>query len=259
MSFSLPIEPILAAVVVLIRVSFLIGFMPALGDGFSPVRVRIVFAIALTMLLAPLGLPAITALPRSLPALGLAMVPEALIGATLGLLGRMMFAAVQIAGSLAGHEMGFSMASEIDPMSNLPDAVIAQLQYALAMMIFFFTDAHALFLHALSESFRVIPPFGAHFSESVFSLIRAASVQMFYLGVKINFPVLATLLCVNVTFAMLAKAVPGLNVMIESFPIRIMAGLIVLTLTLSFLGVILRQSFGSLDAQLAQALKALAP
>jgi len=124
-------------------------------------------------------------------------------------------------------------------------------------MIFLFTGAHALFFHALGESFRLIPPFGAHASAGLFDLIRHASAQMFYLGVKINFPVLATLLCVNVTFAMMAKAVPGLNVMVESFPIRILVGMVVLTVTLGFMGVVLQQSFGLLRGQLAQALEGL--
>ena len=258
-SLSIPLAPLLGAAAIMIRVMFLLAFMPIIGDSFAPARIRVVFAVALTLLLVPIWGGTVRVFPSSIPGLAVAMLPEALIGAALGLLGRIMFAAVQFAGQLAGHEMGFSTANEIDPMSGIPDVVVGQMQYILAIAIFFFTAAHASFFNALSESFRLIPAFSANASESLLGLIRQASAQMFYLGVKINFPVLATLICVNVTFAMLAKAVPGLNVMIESFPVRIGAGMVVLTLSISFISVILRQSFGQLDQQLISAINALAP
>jgi len=258
-TFHIPIAPLLSAAVILTRVSFLLVFMPLFGESHTPGRVRVLLAVALTMILAPLRLVDLSAFPTTLPALIVGLAPEALIGLTLALVGRMIFGAVQFAGQLAGREMGFAMGNEIDPSSGIQITVVAQLQYAAAVVIFLASGAYSIFFQAIADSFRLIPPFGARATPSLFELVRAAAAYMFYLGLKLNFPIIGTMICVNVTFAMLAKAVPHLNIFIESFPVRILAGLFVLSVSMTFFASLVHQSFGEMDRQVAYALRALSP
>jgi flagellar biosynthetic protein FliR len=259
MSISIPVEPLIEGLVLLMRVGFIVAFMPIFGETLTPRPVRALFAVSIVLLLAPLRPLAGFAMPQSLPALMLGLLPEALIGLSLGLIGRLFFAAVQLAGQMAGREMGFFMANEVDPTTSIRINILSHMQYALAVFLFLFTPAHAYFFEAIVDSLRLIPPFQAQLTGALPALITELSAYMFYLGVKINFPILGALICVNATFVMITKAAPGLNIMIESFPIRILAGFLVLTASVGFIAATINQSFGHMTQQMAQAVRLMTP
>ncbi|MCX7014525.1 MAG: flagellar biosynthetic protein FliR [Candidatus Sumerlaeota bacterium] len=258
-TLTLPLAPLLAAIVILVRVGFLVAFMPLFGESSTPAQVRVLLAVALTMILAPLGMVDAASIPFSVPALIVGLLPEALVGLTLAMIGRLLFGAIQFAGELAGREMGFAAANDLDPTSQTQVATVAQLQYALAVLIFFATGAHAIFFQALAESFRLIPPFGARAGGPLMQLMSDAAARMFYLALKLNFPVIGALICVNATFAMLAKAVPQLNILMESFPIRIMAGLVILSVCATLFAAMVSESFSDMGRQAFAAIHAMAP
>ncbi|MFW6256219.1 MAG: flagellar biosynthetic protein FliR, partial [Candidatus Sumerlaeota bacterium] len=52
--FSIPIEPLLVGILVMIRVAMFFAFMPVFGDIFVPIRVRMLLALAVTIIIAPL-------------------------------------------------------------------------------------------------------------------------------------------------------------------------------------------------------------
>lgn len=258
-TFIIPIAPLIAVLVVLIRVGFLVAMIPIFGDRGLPVRVRAILVIALTAIMAPVAVPRFVVVPDSLFALGIGLIPEALIGFTFGLIGRLMFGSVQFAGQLAGREMGFAMANEIDPSSGVSITVIGQVQVMMGMLLFFCTGAYLVFFEALADSFRAIPPFGAKLDASLFDLMNHCASRMFYYGLKINFPLIGTIICVNTTFAMLAKAVPSLNIMMESFPVRILCGLAVMAISVPFAIVLVIEALGEMSQMVRQAGGLLAP
>ncbi len=258
-AIQIPIEPILCALVILVRVSFMVAFMPLFSDQMTPATLRAALAVGLTIALAPAGVVRIESLPPSIGALAFGLLPEAIVGLTLAMLGRILFAVVQFAGQMAGHEMGFAMASEIDPSTGLNIAVVGQMQYILAVMIFLVSGLDAVFFRALADSFALIPPFAARPSPPLLQLLNDSTSRIFYLGLKLNFPIVGVMLAVNVTIALMARAVTGLNVMMESFPARILAGLAVILLSLPYFAYLLREPFGEFAGQLSLAIRYLAP
>ena len=70
-------------------------------------------------------------------ALLVAIGVETAIGLLLGLVAQLVFGAVQLAGELAGMQMGFGMASLFDPPGTHDRMVLAQWQSTIGMGCFF--------------------------------------------------------------------------------------------------------------------------
>ena len=63
-----------------------------------------------------------------------------------------------VKGQLVGIQMGFGIASLIDPQSNTSMTVIAQWQQLLALLLFLALDVHHLLIRALLDGLRAAPP-----------------------------------------------------------------------------------------------------
>ena len=77
----------------------------------------------------------------------LLIIREMLIGVLLGFLAYIFFTVVQTAGSFMDMQIGFSMASVIDPLTGVSSPMLGNLKYMIAVLFFLSFDGH----HYLSE------------------------------------------------------------------------------------------------------------
>jgi len=213
-----------------LRVSAIVAVMPILGNRTVPVRVKGGLSIMIAFIIFPFV--ELHALPLGILPLSLRMAGEVMIGITMGLAGKLIFAGVQLAGQLAGFQMGFAIVNVFDPITSAQVSIMAQLQYLFAMLIFLAVDGHHLFLYAIAESYRIIPPLGFHFSGELTQSIVDLSKDVFVIAIKIGAPVVAMLLMTSIGFGLIARTVPQINILIVGFPIKIAVGLIGIGLTL---------------------------
>ncbi|MEA3486383.1 MAG: flagellar biosynthetic protein FliR [Thermodesulfobacteriota bacterium] len=213
-----------------LRVSAIVAVMPILGNRTVPVRVKGGLSIMIAFIIFPFV--DIHALPLKILPLSLRMAGEVMVGITMGLAGRLIFAGVQLAGQLAGFQMGFAIVNVFDPITSAQVSIVAQFQYLFAMLIFLAVDGHHLFLYAIAESYRILPPLGFHFSGELTQSIVELSKDIFIIAIKIGAPVIAALLMTSIGFGLIARTVPQINILIVGFPIKIAVGLIGIGLAL---------------------------
>lgn len=247
----------LQATAVLVRVAMIMAFLPVFGEDFTPMKVRAGLALALTACLLPAVGPNTANLPETTPQLVGAMVPEFIFGMTLGLCARLVFAAVQFAGQLAGEQIGFGIANIFDPVNNAQISIIAQLHYLFSILIFFAIDGHHLFLTALVRSFEIVPLFSVNLPGELVGFMGREVAHMFTLAVVISAPILAAMLLSNIALGLVSKAVPQINIFIESFPIHILLGLVLLSVSFGALGALLATQFTRLDGVFGQLMQLL--
>lgn len=219
---------------VFVRVMSIFIMIPFLGGRSVPAQIRVAIALVLALVITPtLGITA--ALPDSILAIAFSMGKEFVVGIMIGLVAKLVFASFEMAGQLAGMQMGYSMAKVLDPQTSGQLSVMAQFYNILAIFLFFTLDVHLIFISALIESFKIIPPYGMHLSGAVFDGIMGISTELFVVALRLAAPISVAILLTNLGMGIVARTVPGLNVFVVGFPITIGVGLTVFFFSISFL------------------------
>jgi len=228
----------------LLRISTFVLAAPIFGTQSLPRRVRLMFALGLTVVIAPLHAAPAPAVEVLSPAgLGLAF-EQVLIGAMLGLVLRMVFLALEFAGQIVAQQMGLGFAAMVDPVSGAQVPVIGQLYVILATLMFFAFDAHLNLIELIADSFALMPPGAGFPSRAALAFIIDWTGQMLGTGLLMMMPAVASLLIVNLSFGVIARSAPQFNIFAIGFPIMILFGVVVMLLTIALLDGQIERLFG---------------
>lgn len=236
----------------LFRVTAVLMSMPVFGTTLVPRRVRLYFALAITVVIAP-GLPPmppVTALDLS----ALMLVAEQiLIGALLGFSLQLFFQAFVVAGQIISIQMGMAFASMVDPTNGVNTAVIGQFLTMLVTLLFLAMNGHLVVFEVLTESFTTLPVGSAmlvnHFWEIAGKLGWVLGAAM-----VLVLPAITALLVVNIAFGVMTRAAPQLNIFSIGFPLTLVLGMVIFWVSL---GDILNQ-YQPLATQALQLLRDMA-
>lgn len=227
---------------VLIRLSILIFMFPIFSSNVFPAQLKIGFALVTSLLFYSVVDVDLNLFPMSIPATGLLIMAEFMIGLTLGLCLRMFFGSVQLAGQIIGFQMGFAMINVVDPQTGSNVSIMDQLGYWVCIVVFLLLNGHHIIFLAVIESFNLVPMGFFMMQEAMLVKILDLGGQLFVLAIKIGAPVIATLAFVSAAFGLVSKFSPQMNVMIVAFPLKIVVGLLLFGLTLQII-VIMTQNY----------------
>ncbi|RMH05429.1 MAG: flagellar biosynthetic protein FliR [Nitrospirae bacterium] len=245
--FELALSELWSFVFVLVRTAGILLALPIIGTQTVPVRIRVMIAVALALVFAPIV--AVPVEPRWFqPAsLTVGLSAELLIGLVLGLATRLLLAAVELAGSIMGLQLGFGVAVQLDPVSQVETPVLGSFLVILASLLYFVVDGHHLVLLALGASFRLIPPFGGTFHPPLLTDTVAVLQEMFVLGMKLAIPVVVVTFLVYVLLGILGRVMPQMNVLFTGFPLTIGIGLTVIGFGLPLFALLFQQTVLGLE------------
>jgi flagellar biosynthesis protein FliR len=220
-------------VLVLARVSGLCWSGPALSTPGLGGRGRMVLAVALTALIAPVVV-ADLASPREPWALGGSCVFELAIGAGLGWAGSMVIAGARQAGEVVGAQAGLSPAALFDPDAGDGMTPLGHLYGLVALGVFLALDGPTHLVLALAESYRVVPPVGSISSPSpeVASWAFEQVGRALALALRASAPPALALTLAGLALGLLGRAAPSLQLVSLSLPARTLIGLTVAALGL---------------------------
>lgn len=249
-------EHLEAFVLVLLRVSAMIVTIPVISEGTVPAKIKASLSIIVAIIIFPLVVSQVPS-TKSFHLLQLIflMIGEVLIGITIGYVARLIFAAIQIAGDVIGFQMGFSIATVIDPMSSTQVSIITELKYLIAMMVFLTINAHHLFFQAIIQSYTVLPALSFHFSGQLMQYIFDVSMEMFVIAIKMAAPITAVMVFTNVALGIVARTVPQMNIFIVGFPLQISIGLIFLGLTAPYFVRMTQGMFSAMEGRILSLLR----
>ena len=213
------------------RISAMFMAMPVIGSQNVPMRVRLAITLSVTVIIAS----QLSDVPEFNPLniqTWIIITSEILIGVAMGFALQLAFQSVIIAGQIIALQMGLGFASMVDPSSGMQMPVIAQLYLLAVILIFLSFNGHLLVIEMVSDSF-VSLPIGAGFinTESLWSLITWGA-DMFAAAVLIAMPSIGALLIVNISFGIMTRASPQLNIFAVGFPFMVGTGLAVIWITL---------------------------
>lgn len=224
------------------RVSSFLLFSPVFSVAQVPLKVRIFFVLALSFCLSQVLESDTTSVVSNLPELVGMMLGEIIIGGAMAFGVFAAFSALLLGGRLLDLQMGFGVASLVDPSTQEQAPLLGTLLNLTAVMTFFLVDGHLLLLESIAYSLEVQPPGIFSFDLDVRPIISQFGL-MFVYGLVLFAPVIFTLLLIDVGMAVAARTMPQVNMFIVSLPLKILVGFIIFTLTLPLIKDILDRLF----------------
>ena len=223
------------AMLMLARVSAFVLTAPVLGSGFVPKTVKVGLTVVLTAfflyILPPRVFP-----PRTYLGAALGLTEEILCGLALGLAAQIVYLAVQQAGSILAQQMGMTDAEVIDPTTGQETESITTFMEMAFALLFLSAGGHHLLLGLLARSYQVFPAASAPSIPVLANALVSAGSTMMLFALKLAAPCLAAFMVLTVVLAVLARALPDMNIFFESFPLRVGLGLIMAAAMMPTLG-----------------------
>lgn len=196
------------------RVGCCFMLLPGISSMRIPATFRLFLALGISLAMTPLLMD--NSVPRSavssdlsdLPALG----KECLAGLAIGLVARVMFVSVQMAGALIMQVSGYGHPFTIDDGHGEPISELGALLSSGVVALLFTLDFHHIVIDALLESYSVIE-FGRGIEPALelerLSETVAASIR---LAVAVAAPFIVASVLINLAFGMLNRMAPQLPV-----------------------------------------------
>jgi flagellar biosynthesis protein FliR len=235
MNLSFLPEFAVAFFLVFARVGALIMLLPGVGERFVPVRIRLTFALFLTLAFLPSVKAAfpVAELQNSGPALITLVFSELITGLMMGLCVRMIVTSLQTAGVIISQQIGLSFSMTFDPTAGTQNPVIGNLLTLMAMTLIFVMDLHHLVFAAMYNSYVVLPPGKLPAVDDSMMLAIQAVSRSFKLAVQISAPFIVFTVMFNLGLGVLSRLMPQLQVFFLAMPATIIMGMVILSVTLS--------------------------
>jgi len=240
---------------VFLRVTAIVMSLPIFSGNNVPIMFKAGLALSVAWVLYPMMTLTVPPAMEGWSFLALGVVSEVLLGVGIGLAIRLIMAGVQMAGQIAGYQMGLAIANIMDPATSMQTPILAQAFNLMAMLIFLTINAHHWFFRALVDSFVILPPFEFSLSASFVGYLMKMAGNMFVIALKIGAPIIVVLILTSVSFGLMARTVPQMNIFIVAMPLKIVVGLLFIVFSLPYLQPYLRELFDHFGAELVPLLR----
>ncbi|GGX50794.1 flagellar biosynthetic protein FliR [Saccharospirillum salsuginis] len=208
------------------RIGAFLMIVPVLGAQVVPTRVRLGLAFMMTIAVSPLLPPMPVIEVTGMESLVI-IAQQVLIGLTLGYIVLTILQVFILAGQTISMQMGLGFASMVDPANGISVAVLSQWYQVLVTLVFLAINGHLVVIEVMAESFSIMPVGPVSFSRESFMAVAEFGAWLFQASLMLALPAISALLLVNLTFGIMTRAAPQLNVFVLGFPITMLAGLVI--------------------------------
>lgn len=230
---AMPSAHLFAGLLVFARVGAAIAVLPGFSSTYVPVRVRLLLALAISVLILPALADTLPPLPDRPDALLVLLLGETLIGLFLGTVPRLLFSALQVAGTFIAFLGGFANALTQDPIADQQSSTISGFFSTLGLVLVLATDLHHLMLQAIVDSYGLFVPGAAVPSGDLAMVVARSAADGFALGVQLAAPFVVIALVYNVGLGLLGRLMPQLQVFFIAQSAQVGLQLWVMVLTIS--------------------------
>ena len=208
-------------------------FMPGFGDMFVNPRVRLLLALAISLVLVPVLGPTLPKMPEQVIMLTFMLMGEVFFGAFIGLVARLILSTVEAAGMIIAMQISLSNASVFNPAMAAQSSLVGALLGVMAIVLLFATDMHHLMLMAVVDSYTLfvpgtLPNFG-DFADTYGRLLA----QSFLVATQMAAPFIVLGLIFYLGLGLLSRLMPQLQIFFVAIPLQIYVGIMLLGMMIS--------------------------
>lgn len=219
MHFEIATSSLVALLLISARILAWALVAPPLATGGLPMTIKTVVSVALALAIVPMA-QAHAPAAEIVPIAG-SVVEQVLIGAGLGFLTRMLFAAVESAGSLLDVFGGFSLAAAYNPLTTTTTSIFGGFYSLMCTTLIFATDVHLVIFQGFLNTFTTVPLDASISVSKLGATITSGVSELFVDALQIAGPLIVVLFIADLALGVLNRIAPQLNAFSMSFPIKI--------------------------------------
>lgn len=230
--------------IVFARVGAVLMLLPVFGEDSIPGRIRLMIAFAMSAALyGVLGAPARAALQGGavLPAV---LVLELATGLAMGMIVKILFFAISIAGSIISLQIGLSSAVIFDPAQSGQAPLLSKFVGIAAALVCMGMQVHHLWLGAIVQSYHSFPIGGLPPMHDFAQLAIEAVGRSMVLGISLAAPLLVYGIVFNVALGLAARVAPAIQVFFIAQPLNLLLGTALAAATIGTTLTVFAQAMG---------------
>jgi flagellar biosynthetic protein FliR len=234
---------IFSYLLVFARVGAILMVLPGFGEPYISPRVRLVIALAMSVVVQPVvggGLPDIPAQPVGLLPL---LFGEVLIGVFIGGAIRLLVSALHVAGIVISFQSSLGFAQFFDPAQGTQGALLGSFLTIMGMTMIMLSDLHHLMLQAVVDSYVLFPAAQAPPVDDFAIMVADTVAQSFLIGIQISAPFIAYALILYIGMGLVNRLMPQMQVFFIVMPMQIMLALLFFMITLGAMGLMFLEHF----------------
>ena len=228
------IEYIEYAVLIITRISMIFFIVPFFGNVNIPVRIKIALSFFLSLIIMnSVDYSAVSY--QGMLGYSILIAQEAVTGLLIGIGSGFTLYILNFSGHMLDMEIGFSMAMEMDPTTQVQTTISATFLTAVFMLMFIASDMHYFLIDAVVDSYKVSPIGEGIVSPNLYKIFVQYVIDYFVIGFRIILPVFACILVINVILGILARIAPQMNMFVFGMQLKVFAGLSLIFILMNFL------------------------
>jgi len=214
-----------------IRISSMLMVMAGIGAKNVSSRIKISLAVLITFVALPTIPPSEFTNLMSLEMVLVAM-QQLLIGVAIGFASMLLLNTFVLAGQILAMQTGLGFASVIDPSNGQSVPAVGQFYLILATLLFWIYGGHLMMIQMIVNSFIMIPIDGTWWNIDNYRTIANWGGWLFTTALVLSLAPLTAMLIISMSFGVMTRAAPQLNIFSIGFPFTLVTGLVIIWATL---------------------------
>lgn len=216
-----------------IRISSFFITTPFFSQLAIPNYFKVIMTLAIAFVLSPIIQHNAINMPFIFSGVGLFYVfQEMLIGIAMGVIIKITFEVLNLAGQMVGTSMQLNFAAVYSPADHAQTNVLGSFYQIFGMLIFISMHGPIILLSLLCKSFIAMPMASTVISNFQIKSIIIFSQNMFLFGLLLSLPIMITLMVLNIGMAVISRLSSALNIFTVGFPVVILGGIATLIVSL---------------------------
>ncbi len=223
---------VFAFLLVFCRIGCIFMLMPGIGDTYVPARIRLQLALLVSLILLPLLLPRLPAMPDNTLRVCEFIILELGNGLFIGSIMRLLLSTLEVAGMLIALQIGLSNAMVMNPAFHSQGSIPGTLMGMLGIVLLFESGLLDMTLKAFVQSYAVFKPGMMFAMGDMTHFISQSVTDSFSLALRLVAPFMILGIVFQLTGGLMVKMIPQMQIFFVLAPMQILFGLAIFAASL---------------------------
>lgn len=222
-----------AFLLIFCRTGAILMSMPGIGETFVPARLRLQFALMLSLILMPFLAAHFPQMPASTVDVCEAIFKELMIGIFIGLIMRLLLSTLEVAGMLISMQIGLSNAMILNPTMASQGSITGAMLSLIGVLVIFETGLLDMLLGSLAQSYVTFPPHAPLPVGDMSAFVSHTVSESFNLALRLVAPFMILGIVFQLTAGLIVKMIPQMQIFFVMAPLQILFGLTIFAFAFS--------------------------